>query len=151
MTKPTPRLGTTAGGTQEMHFSAGALIVRDEKVLMIERVQIPLGYAGLAGHVDVGEDAQTAILREVFEESGMRVVYTKMLFKEEVHDNTCGYGINVHYWTLFACTVEGEPCLDPHEAASIGFYRVRDVAKFSSAGLLEPVWKHWFIKAGLLN
>lgn len=53
----------------ERHHSAGGLVVRGDEVLLIsprpERWQLP------KGHVEQGEDAPTAALREVREETGV--------------------------------------------------------------------------------
>ena len=72
-----------------MHFSVGALIERDGKYLLIERAVPPLGFAGVAGHVDEGEDERHAIMREVKEEIGFDVHDPKLLLEEELDWNWC--------------------------------------------------------------
>ena len=57
----TPKQGRAKNG-QPMHYSVGALIKKEDKYLLIDRVKPPLGFAGLAGHIDEGE---SKILGEV--------------------------------------------------------------------------------------
>ena len=58
---------------QKMHYSVGAVIERNGLYLLIDRAKPPFGFAGIAGHVDEGESAEQAIIREVREESGLVV------------------------------------------------------------------------------
>jgi len=123
-----------------MHVSVGALIVRDGKYLMIDRVNVPRGFAGLAGHVDEGEEPLAAIMREVREESGLTPTNCQLLAEEEVRNNVCSQGVPVHYWYVYSCEIAGEPVLDPKEARSIGWYSKAQLRELP----LEPVWSHWF-------
>ena len=43
-----------------MHFSVGAVIESGGKYLLIDRDMEPLGFAGIAGHVDEGETPEKA-------------------------------------------------------------------------------------------
>ena len=52
-----PKEGKTKDGTP-MHFSVGALIERDGQYLLIDRAVPPFGFAGVAGHIDDGEDEE---------------------------------------------------------------------------------------------
>lgn len=130
-----------------MHYSVGALIVRDGKYLLIDRVKPPLGFAGLAGHVDEGETAIEALVREVREESGLDVIGHNMIAEEEVADNVCSKGIPVHYWQVYACQVTGELRQNTAETKSIDWYSREELKQLS----LEPVWEHWFKKLGILK
>ena len=49
------KLISKASNGQILHYSVGALIKKDGKYLLIDRVNPPFGLAGLAGHVDIGE------------------------------------------------------------------------------------------------
>ena len=77
-----PKLGISING-EPMHYSAGALIKRDKKYLLIDRAKPPLGLAGVAGHIDEGETPVQALVREVFEESGLVVVKNKLIFQKK--------------------------------------------------------------------
>lgn len=129
-----------------MHYSVGALIEKDGKYLLIDRVKVPLGFAGLAGHVDEGEEETQALKREVKEESGLDVEKCNLLFEEELDWNTCGRGIGIHHWYLFECVVSGELKRDDSEAKSIGWYTKDEVKKLE----LEPAWEYWFKKLNII-
>ena len=77
-----------ASNGQTLHYSVGAIIKKDGKYLLIDRVFPPFGLAGLAGHIDEGESPEQTIVREVEEESGLKVLKSKLLFEEE-KNNKC--------------------------------------------------------------
>ena len=131
---------------QPMHYSVGAIIKRGNKYLLIDRNIRPFGYACIAGHVDKGESAIRALIREVKEESGLKVVKHKMLCKEELDWNWCSRGIKVHYWCLFNCKVAGRVNQNFVETKNIGWYAPAQIKKL----LLEPVWAYWFKKLKIL-
>lgn len=141
----TPKAGISSDG-REMHYSVGAVIELGGRYLLIDRVKPPLGFAGIAGHVDAGEDVTEALRREVREESGLEVEKYEPLFEEEVGWNVCSRGVPVHYWYLFRCGVSGDVRHNILEAKSIGWYSVEDIRSLK----LEPVWEYWFKKLGIL-
>lgn len=140
-----PKTGISRDG-KIMHSSVGALIEEDGNYLLVDRVQPPYGFAGIAGHIDEGEDVETALVREVKEESGLTVTEHHLLFKEQLNNNVCSKGITVHYWYLYACKVSGKIQQNVRETKSIGWYSLEELKKLK----LEPVWQHWFQKLGLL-
>ncbi len=144
-----PKLGKSSKG-KEMHYSAGAVIKKikdgEEKYLLIDRAIPPYGFAGVAGHVDKGERVEESLVREVKEECGLDVVGFKLLFKEEREGNWCSKGCKVHYWYLFECDVKGDVKRSLGEARSIAWFSKKEIKKLK----LEPVWKYWFEKLGVL-
>lgn len=140
-----PKQGTTRGG-QQMHYSVGALIHKDGQYLLIERAIPPLGFAGVAGHVDEGESPEQSLVREVEEEIGLKVASKKLLFEEELDWNWCSKGVNNHYWYLFECEVIGEMKRDKRETKSADWYEIDQIKKLT----LEPVWKYWFEKLKII-
>lgn len=140
-----PRTGVSQKG-QPLHYSVGAVIKNEKKYILIDRKNPPLGYAGLAGHVDENETPEQALWREVKEESGLTVLETRLLFEEEVEDNRCKRGVNTHYWYLYECSVSGEVQWNPHETKSIGWYTKNEIRKLP----LEPVWDYWFRKLQII-
>src|SRR4030042_2352520 len=140
-----PKVGLSLEN-KKMHYSIGALIERDGKYLLIDRVNPPVGFAGLAGHVDEEETEVETLVREVWEESGLRVENYKLLFEEELDWNTCSKGIAVHYWYLFKCEAGGEIKKNKFEEKSIGWYTKEQIANLK----LEPVWEYWFRKLKII-
>lgn len=141
-----PKIGQSSKG-QIMHYSVGAIVKKGEKYLLIDRVKPPYGYAGLAGHVDEGESPQDALVREIREESGLNVVSFSKLYEEELDWNSCSKGVGVHYWSLYHCEVEGEVKRNTAETKAIGWFTKEQIKKLD----LEPVWKYWFEKQGVLR
>jgi len=141
----TPKLGKSKKGSP-MHYSVGALIKKDNKFLLIDRVNIPLGFAGIAGHIDKGENPEKALAREIKEESGLKLVSQKLIFIEERKNNICSKRVSVHYWYLFECEVSGEIKRNKTETKSIAWYSQKEIKKLK----LEPVWKYWFKKLKII-
>ena len=137
--------GKTKAGTQ-MHFSVGALIEQEGKYLLIERAVPPLGFAGVAGHVDEGEDESQAVVREVKEEVGFEVRDPKLLFEEELDWNWCSKGSTSHYWYLFHGPVSGDLARSMRETKSAGWYSKEEIKNLT----LEPVWEYWFKKLDVI-
>jgi len=136
---PKPKIGKTKNG-EVMHYSVAAIIERDGKYLMIDRNLTPFGYAGLAGHIDEGEDTISALHREVKEESNLVVKKQGLLYEEElIQESTCVMGVKPHYWYIFKCAVSGEIKLNEKEAKSIDWYSPEEIKKLK----LEPSWGYW--------
>lgn len=131
---------------QPMHFSVGALIQKDGQYLLVDRAVPPLGYAGLAGHVDEGEEPIEAIKREVEEESGLKAESYKLLFEEELDWNWCARGMKTHYWYLYKCEVSGKIKQNKRETKSIGWYLPAQIKRLK----LEPAWEYWFKKLKII-
>ncbi len=144
---PEPKQGTSSIGLP-MHYSAGAVIQDDHgRYLLIDRVKPPFGWAGPAGHVDEGEDALTAVQREVLEETGLTVVESELLFAEEIVGNYCRRGTTIHHWSLYRCRVTGELKTKPDEVKSFRWISAEELTTLQ----LEPVWMYWFDKLGICN
>jgi len=140
-----PKKGKTKDG-KLMHFSVGALIEQEGKYLLIERAVPPLGFAGVAGHVDEGEDERQAVVREVKEEVGLDVRDPKLLFEEERDGNWCSKGATSHYWYLFHCSVSGELARSMRETKSAGWYAREEIKTLT----LEPAWEYWLKKLEII-
>ncbi len=130
----------------KIHHSVGAVIKRDNKYLLIERREFPLGFAGLAGHIDEGEEPKAAVVREVFEEGGLEVTNAKLLYSEMVEWNECSYHVKGHFWHLYECETKGELKIDAHEAKSFNWYSAEEIKHLQ----LELVWKYWLEKIGII-
>jgi len=140
-----PRLGVSKQG-KDMHYSVGALIERNGEYLLIDRAKPPLGFAGIAGHIDEEETPEKALLREVGEESGLKVESYKLIFEEEIGWNQCRRGIGTHYWYVFDCKASGQLRMNVEEANSIGWFSKEEMRNLK----LEPIWGYWFKKLNLI-
>ena len=136
-----PKVGRSKNN-QLMHYSVGALIHQDGKYLLIDRAIPPFGWAGIAGHLDKNESPEQALIREVREESGLKIEKYKLINEEEIDWNWCSLGIGVHYWYLFDCQVSGKIKQNKRETKSIGWFSEKEIKKLN----LEPVWRYWLKK-----
>lgn len=142
---PEPKVDMNSSG-QEMHYSVGAVIIRDGKFLLLNRVKPPFGWAGPAGHVDQGESPEIAIRREVLEETGLQVTHMTLLYVEQIDGNICRHSVICHYWCLYACEAHGDFRAAATEAKSMIWASQDDLHQLN----LEQVWEHWFRKLGVL-
>jgi len=130
-----------------IHYAVGVVIERDGKYLLIDRKLPPFGFAGIAGHVDDGEEEPgKALVREVMEESGLKVLKYELLFEEELKGNICVAGVNIHHWRLYKCKVYGNVIQDKEEEKSIDWYTKGEIKNLN----LEPAWQYWFKKLGVI-
>ncbi len=128
------------------HYSVGALIKKEDKYLLILREKPPLGFAGIGGHIDIGEEPLQALVREVEEECGLEIIQSKLLGEEMIDWNWCHRGVTGHYWYLYGCEATGAVKQNFAESKSIGWYTLDDIKKLD----LEPVWKYWLEKIKLM-
>ncbi len=141
---PEPKLGEKDG--KKIHYSVGAIIVRDGKYLLVDRLKIPYGFACVAGHVDEGETPEDAIQREIKEESGLKTEKIELLDEEFIDWNECRRGVRGHYFYVFKTEAGGMVAFNSQETKSIGWYSIDEIKKLT----LEPVWAYLFKKIGLL-
>ncbi|MFH1054047.1 MAG: NUDIX domain-containing protein [Candidatus Woesearchaeota archaeon] len=132
---------------KEMHYSVSAVIKKNGKYLLIDRAIPPYGFAGIAGHIDIGEEPEQALEREIKEESGLDLVSCSLISEEEIDGNWCNMGIKVHHHYLFQCEVKGVFKENPREVKSIGWFTKEEIKKIK----LEPVWKYFFEKLRIVQ
>ncbi len=143
MAKPLSGLSSTG---QTIHYSVGIIIRKDNKYLLIDRANPPYGFAGIAGHIDEGENETEALVREVKEESGLILKNYRLLYEEEIDWNWCSKGADLHYWYFFEGEVSGEIVKNENETKSIGWYERDEIGELP----LEPVWDYWFKKLEII-
>lgn len=114
--------------------------------MLIDRMKTPFGFACVAGHVDQGETPEQSLVREVEEESGLKVKNYKLLLEEELDWDTCSKGIEVHYWRVYECDTEGEVMQNKIETKSIGWYTLEEMGKLN----LQNVWEYFFKKLNII-
>lgn len=139
------KIGKSSDG-KEMHYSAGIIIECNNKYLLLDRINPPPGFACPAGHIDIGEDPKTAVLRELKEETGIILDNAKFICEEEIPWNYCK-SVTVHYWYLYCASVDSEDAvIDTDEAKSMRWYTVPEMKGLK----LEEVWLHWFKKLKII-
>ena len=130
-----------------MRKVVGAIIKnKDNKILLLDRVNIPYGWAGPAGHVDKGETLEQSIIRETKEEVGLDLINFKLIFHEAVPWNNCRKH-NGHDWYVYEVTKwQGELIPPGEEAKEIRWFTVDEIKQIK----LEPVWQYWFKKLNFI-
>ncbi|OQA37206.1 MAG: CTP pyrophosphohydrolase [Parcubacteria group bacterium ADurb.Bin326] len=110
------QLVTTAQEEGVQKLVVGAVIRKDDKFLLLERVESDFmgGLVELpSGTVDAGENLLTALAREVREETGL--VVTSILVYLGSFDYTSGSGKKSRQFNFLVETVPGEVKLEPAE------------------------------------
>lgn len=130
-----------------MHYTAGAIIERDGKYLLIDRELPPFGWAGVAGHLANGEDPDDAIVRKVREEVNLDVVNAQKILTEEVPWNTCREGTDCHLWHMYQCETRGEVRIALEGAKAHDWFSKERIAELK----LELVWDYWLKKLGIIE
>jgi ADP-ribose pyrophosphatase YjhB (NUDIX family) len=112
-------------------LGVGALIFDEDRILLVERGQPPLaGYWSLpGGGVESGERLEDAIVREVREETGLRVKPDTIatVFERIIPDdqNRCEY----HYVLIdFYCNVEGGDLQPGDDSSNAAWFDLSDLA-----------------------
>ncbi len=141
---PEPKQGTNEQG-EIFHYSVGAIIEKNGKYLLLDRKFPPLGFAGPAGHIDVHEEPEVSVVREVDEETGLKVESAELLFSEYVDWNWCRSAKH-HHWYVYRCQVSGELKPEWHEMSSLEWYSPDQIKELK----LEQVWDYWFKKLGIV-
>jgi ADP-ribose pyrophosphatase YjhB (NUDIX family) len=95
------------------HTSVGIFVYHDDKILMIERRNMPYGIALPAGHVDLGEDYTQAAYRELKEEVGLVAKDMKLLLVTKQENQCRRPGGSFHHWQVFQAI-----CDDPRPVRS---------------------------------
>lgn len=125
-------------------IGVGALVFRDERVLLVERAIRPVGIWTLpSGHIEQGEPVDVAIVREVCEEAGLDIVPQGVVFMR----NMLQRGISDIY-VIFLCDVDDNqvPVADGVEATQARFI---EPSEFDSINVSS--YTRWFVETYLTN
>jgi 8-oxo-dGTP diphosphatase len=110
-------------GMKEPRVGCGAAIVKDGKILLMQRLKAPeAGCWGIAGgKVELFETAAEAARREIAEELGVVILADELLCLVDQIDREAG-----DHWlsaVYLAETFEGEPrILEPHKHRGLGWF-----------------------------
>jgi 8-oxo-dGTP pyrophosphatase MutT (NUDIX family) len=130
-----------------MHSVIGAIIKQNHKILMVNRKNVPLGWACPAGHIDDDETPIVALKREVQEETGLTVIKFKLLDQGLIEWNVCSRGVKGHYFKIYEITgYKGIVKLDKSEHLAISWKSLEEIKRLN----IEPVWKYWFKKIKII-
>jgi ADP-ribose pyrophosphatase YjhB (NUDIX family) len=108
----------------KFNYRVGAIIIRDQKVLMIKNDDAPYYYS-VGGRVKFNETSEEAVVREVFEETGIKLEIEGLAFihehffneeitKEHYHELAFFYLMKVESNMNFTCNSYGEQGAKEH-------------------------------------
>ncbi len=130
-----------------MHKSVGAIIRDGDKLLMMDRVNSPFGWACSAGHIEDDEKPEEALVREIKEELGINILEYKLLIHEFLEWNECKKGVKGHDWYVFEVLKwEGKVKEKDREAKKIKWLNINDLKNIE----LEKAWQYWFKKLDIM-
>jgi len=149
------------------HTSVGMLVFQEDALLLIERKQFPPGFAPPAGHVDDGEEYETAAVRELEEEVGLTKESIELLAEGRKENRCRREGGGWHYWKIYKIEASGELARSESETKQAGFYsaeELQSLAKRTEEYLegnisqeeweqspgIEPVWYEWLKELRLI-
>ncbi len=84
----------------KFNYRVGAVIINDGKILMVKNNREPYYYS-VGGRVHFDETAQDAVVREVFEETGLKLEIDRPLFFHENFFTLQGTDTRYHEISLF--------------------------------------------------
>jgi len=118
-------------------LAVDAIILVDNKVVLIERKNPPYGWAFPGGFVDYGESVEDAVIREVAEETSLKIVEGTL---EQVNTYSApnrdprGHVVSV----VFSCKAEGTPKAQD-DAKNIALFSLEELPElaFDHKNILE--------------
>ena len=119
------------GNEEKVRATVGAIIEKDKKVLLVKRNHEPFkDYWCLpGGHIDFGETAQQAVIREVKEETGLTFKPKFLNYRNEIYPD-----INWHGEVLiFYGEAEGEEKIDGEEIIDIKWFDINEASNMKLA------------------
>ena len=128
--------------------SAGMIVRHKGKILMLDRRKGVLGWACPAGHVEDGEYFFDCLLRELEEETGLKVSGASCVLMADIN-NACKRGATAHYWEVYECSVDDPTVrlMEPDKHNGIGWFTPDQLLALE----LEPVWKAIFRRLGIFE
>ncbi len=113
-----------------LHHTSTALVVRGGRVLLGKRtstVRFANMWDAFGGHLEEGETAAHALVRELFEELGIRVTAAKFLHEYTDKDPTSKEMFHHHLYLVSGW--QGEPRIANEEHSEIRWCTAEEVAK----------------------
>lgn len=117
---------------QKPEVAVGALVIKDEKVLLVKRKQPPSEglWALPGGKVNLGETLQQAAAREILEETGIRITPGEPVYSFDTIQTDEQGRVRFHYVIidLLAEFIEGELNAGD-DASEAGWFLLADMEK----------------------
>lgn len=97
------------------HEGAGVFVRNSSgQFLFFQRTEFPLLMAIPGGHVDKGEDPETAARRELLEETGIQANQLMKVVDDDIVGDSCSAGADCHKWVAYVAKLD-HPNITIHE------------------------------------
>jgi ADP-ribose pyrophosphatase YjhB (NUDIX family) len=138
-----------------IHQTAGAIIQRGgertRQTLLFLRRKFPFQYTLPAGHVEIGNEPENEMRREVQEETGLVVETAVQLFpKALLLEDPCRRGADFHRWHVYQVGARGTVRMSD-EARIIGWYSDQEIQQFAEQNLLTSAVHAIFMQLNMLG
>lgn len=130
--------------------SVGAIIKDDRGRYLVQyRLKTPVGLALPAGHIEPEELAQEALVREVLEETGVKVELAREILCDVFFKNPCAKGHEGHKWRVFEVTRRsGKPRLmEPTKHRFVKFMTPQEMKPYVLRGECDLAWFDYIFPA----
>ena len=131
-------------------------IVKNRKghYLVLYRLRFPQGLGCPAGHVEKDETREEALVRELFEETGLRAKKIVCVLRSLLTANSkCKRGISRHKWQVFrVLNYSGRPKRrEKREHAFVKFMSPKKIREYAAKNDLTPAWIEIFRRLKIIN
>jgi ADP-ribose pyrophosphatase YjhB (NUDIX family) len=143
------------------------LVWRDDKLLLIERMKYPFGFAPPAGHVDEDKTFEAAAIRELREEVGLKSDNLELLTEGRKENKCRREGGDWHYWKIYKIEADGDVSASRDETKQFGWFSKDELKELAKRGKsyqageitdeewvknpgLELVWLEWLSKLEII-
>lgn len=121
-----------AGMPDRITVGTSAFVRNTEGRLLLQRREDNGHWAMPGGRLDPGEDLQTCAVREVFEETGLRVRIVRLIgvYSDPWQYSIASYPDGSRTQTVnacFECEIVGGDLTISHESTALGFYDMHDM------------------------
>ncbi|WP_261381598.1 NUDIX domain-containing protein [Paenibacillus cremeus] len=122
-------------------IGVGALVLRDEKVLLVRRAIEPGkgNWTNPGGYIEQHEPIEETIVREVYEESGVRAKVREIVAvrdqPRDIHNVYIAFAMEYQ---------EGDPVPDGVESDGAGFFSLEEMKEMKVAGFTQ-----WLVNIAL--
>ncbi len=114
-----------------MRVTVGAIIVKKDRILLLKRNHKPFKdfWCFPGGHVENGETAEKAIVREVKEETGLRFKPKFYCYNDEIFKRIKWYALSI----IFKGSVGGKINFPKREVKDVGWFKFKEARKLELA------------------
>ena len=130
-----------------MHRSVAAVIKKDGKILMINRVNFPFGWACPSGHIEENEEPEEALAREVKEEVNIDVKDFSLVNHEFIEWNECKRGVRGHDFFVYEVNDWDGEIKSNYESKGMRWVGAEEIESME----LEEVWGYFIKKLNLFE